>query len=88
MKDNTWYEYTGTVEYYVTEEYPTIESILRAFEFPKFNFKSGSEGNPCVKRTTNAKVKIAPYNKRPKCYNIWFDNIAVGIDLGTSYFNL
>ena len=24
MKNNLWYEYSGTVEYYVTENYPTI----------------------------------------------------------------
>lgn len=80
-KNNVWYEYSGTVEYYVTESYPTIAAVLKAFEFPIFNCNSGSSGNPCVKRTARATIKIAPYNDHPKCYNIYFDNIGVGIGL-------
>lgn len=87
MKNNVWYEYSGTVEYYVTENYPTITAILKTFEFPYFNCNSGSDGNPCVKRTARATIKIAPYKKRPKCYNIYFDNIGVGIDMEDSFFN-
>lgn len=87
MKNELWYEYSGFVEYYVTEQYPTITAILRAFEFPKFNCNSGSDGNPCVKRTARATIKIAPYKKRPKCYNIYFDNIGVAIDMEDSFFN-
>jgi len=79
QKNNIWYEYSGTVEYYVTERYPTIEAVLREFEFPYFNRNSGSPGNPCVKRTTNATIKIEPYKKHPVCYNIYFDNIGVAI---------
>lgn len=80
-KNNIWYEYSGTVEYYVTERYPTILDILKAFDFPYFSYDSGSEGNPCVKRTARATIKIAPYEDHPKCYNIYFDNIGLGIDL-------
>lgn len=85
-KNNLWYEYSGTVEYYVTEKYPTIYAILKAFEFPYFNCNSGSYDNPCVKRTARATIKIAPYKKRPQCYNIYFDNIGVGIDMEKTYF--
>lgn len=87
LKNNLWYEYSGTVEYYVTENYPTIAAILKAFDFPYFNCNSGSPGNPCVKRTANAIIKIAPYKKRPQCYNIYFDDIGVGIDMENSYFD-
>ena len=85
-KNDLWYEYSGTVEYYVTEKYPSILSILRAFQFPIFSYNSGNEGNPCAKRTANAVIKIAPYKEHPKCYNIYFDDIVVGIDLNTCYF--
>ena len=88
LKNNTWYEYSGTVEYYVTEEYPTIAAILKAYEFPHFNCNSGSSGNPCVKRTANATIKIAPYKKQPKCYNIFFDGVAVGIDMENTSFDI
>ena len=87
LKNNIWYEYSGTVEYYVTEAYPTIEAVLRAYEFPHFTYNSGSSGNPCVKRTANATIKIKPYKERPQCYNICFDGVAVGIDMEDSYFN-
>lgn len=86
MKNNLWYEYSGTVEYYVTEEYPTIAAVLRAYEFPHFNCNSGSIGNPCVKRTASATIKIAPYKKQPECYNIYFDNVAVGISFDGAHF--
>ena len=85
-KNNIWYEYSGTVEYYVTESYPTIEAILKAFEFPHFNCDSGYNGNPCVKRTANATIKIAPYHKYAECYNIYFDNVAVGIAFDGVHF--
>lgn len=74
------------MEYYVTENYPTIEAILRAYEFPYFNCTSGSNGNPCVKRTAHATIKIAPYKKHPECYNIYFDNVAVGISFDGVHF--
>ena len=85
-KNNIWYEYSGIVEYYVTEKYPTIEAVLKAYEFPYFNCNSGSNGNPCVKRTSQATIKIAPYKKHPECYNIYFDNVAVGISFDGVYF--
>ena len=86
LKNNLWYVYTGTVEYYVTESYPTITSILKAYDFTYFNCNSGSAGNPCAKRTARATIKIAPYKKRPKCYAIYFDNVGIGIDLENCYF--
>lgn len=85
IKNKEWYVYSGTVEYYVTEDYPTIDKILEKHEFPYFHCDSGY-GRPCVKRTARATIKIAPYKKHPTCYNIYFDNVAVGIDLGTGQF--
>lgn len=87
LKKNEWYEYSGSVYYYVTENYPTINDILKSFEFPRFNSDSGSTGNPCVRRRASATIKIAPYKKHPQCYNIYFDNVAVGIDMENSTFN-
>lgn len=86
IKYNTWYEYQGKVEYYVTEEYPDIVSILRKYDFPCFNVNSGKEGNPCVKRTANATIKIAPYKDHPRVYNIYFDNVAVAISFDDIWF--
>lgn len=47
---------------------------------------SYSADGPRVKRTTRAKIKIAPYKDHPVVYNIWFDNVGFGINLETSYF--
>lgn len=86
FKKNVWYEYSGIVEYYVTEDYPTITDILKRYDFPYFNCNSGSAGNPCVKRTAIATIKIAPYKKHPECYNLYFDNVAIGISLEGVHF--
>ena len=83
---NKWYKYPGTVEYYVTESYPTITAVLRTFGFPYFNSNSGSTGNPCVKRTADATIQIAPYKDHPECYNIYFDDVAVAISLNGVHF--
>lgn len=85
-KNKKWFEYSGTVEYYVTENYPTIAAILKAYEFPYFNSSSGYDGNPCVKRTAKAIIKIAPYKKHPECYNIYFDDVAVAISFDGVHF--
>ncbi len=86
IKNNEWYEYSGFVEYYVTEKYPTIEAVLKTYQFPYFNSGSGSEGNPCARRKTSAKIQIAPYKNHPKVYNIWFDGVGVAIDMEDSFF--
>lgn len=78
QKLDLWFVYFGTVEYYVTDKYPTIEAVMRASGahlLPPY----GSEHR--VKRTARATIKIAPYKKRPKVYNIYFDNVGYAIDL-------
>lgn len=86
-KSNTWFEYTGTVEYFVNDEYPTIEKqyLKPCFIMPYKPYSYSADG-PRVKRTTRAKIKIAPYKDHPVVYNIWFDNVGFGINLETSYF--
>lgn len=81
------YEYSGTAEYYVTEEYPTIDEILKLYSFPIFTSNSSSlYRNPAVKRKAKATILIKPYKKHPRSYFIFFDNVGIGIDLGDLYF--
>lgn len=87
LKNNKWYVFSGTVEYYVTESYSTIESILKEYGFPYFSSK-GKSGEPCAKRVAKAKIQIAPYKDHPRVYNIWFDGVGVGIDMEDTTFNL
>ncbi len=57
-KNNIWYEYSGYVEYYVSDEYPTIDKVLQRFQFPMINPYGETVR---VKRTARATIKIAPY---------------------------
>jgi hypothetical protein len=80
-KNDIWYEYTGTVEYSVNSSYPTIKDALKS----TYNFPCVTNGDG-YKRTVNAEIRIAPYKDHPKAYNIWFEDIGIAIDLGTSSF--
>lgn len=88
-KNNIWYTYNGIVEYWVCDKYPTIESVLKGASNEEFPFipnpESGlnynQEWGRRVKRTANATIKIAPYDKLPRVYNLYFDNVGVGIEL-------
>lgn len=95
IKKDVWFEYTGTVEYYISDEYQDIKSILKSSpdhtvsRFVRPSRHRVEEGKmPCVKRTVQARIKIAPYKDHPKVYNIWFDGVGVAIDLGNTYFKL
>lgn len=78
-----WYHYQGTVEYYVSEDYPTIVDVLKTYGHPYIHPSSYSSG-PIAKRIARAEIKTwkRPWNdkRHPNCYNFVFDGIAVGID--------
>lgn len=76
QKDNLWYEYSGWVEYYVTDEYPTIQKVLERYQFPMIQ-PTGETVR--AKRLARATIRIAPYKKEPTCFNIYFDDVGVGI---------
>lgn len=79
LKSKQWFEYYGTVEYYVNDTYPTASHIAKKCMLvqpdPRY------DQTPVVKRTAAARIKIAPYKHIPQTYNIWFDNIGIGIDV-------
>ena len=84
LKNEQWYEYTGWVEYFVCERLPTIYDVL--IDVTKnaswINFPNiPSDGYPArvVKRRARAIIKIAPYKKIPKVFNIYFDGVGVGL---------
>lgn len=91
FKTKKWLVYNGIVEYYVTDDYPTIKSQLKAMQQHKLSWGSiGGDynekgyktyGGIAVKRTATATIKVQPYKLRHnwRCYNIWFDDVAVGI---------
>jgi hypothetical protein len=82
-KNNIWYEYSGWVEYYVRDEYPTIEKVLEAYQFPMIQPKGETAR---AKRRARATIRIAPYKEAPECFNIYFDGVAVGISFSECPF--
>lgn len=85
LNHNVWYDYNGSVEYYVNNELPTIKDIMkRGSIFGRIPTISPSQATR--KRTVNAKIQIAPYKDHPRIYNIWFEDVGVAIDLGTIHF--
>lgn len=86
IKENKWYEFSGIVEYYVTDNYPSIISIFRANKGPMFAPLKLKNGQTAKKVKSRATIKIAAFKDRPKTYNIFFDNVALGIDMGNGYF--
>lgn len=83
-KNNIWFEYSGTVEYWVNDEYPTIEAVFRNFKWPAIA-QTGKTIR--AKRTAKAIIRIAPYKKHPKIYNIIFDNVGFAIDLKNCHWD-
>ena len=75
-KNKIWYEYSGEVEYYVSDEYPTIEKVLQYYHFPMIKQYGDTVR---AKREARATIRIAPYKKEPTCFNIYFDGVGVGI---------
>lgn len=72
------YEYSGTAEYYVSDDYPTIDKVLKEYGFPRL--RPHGE-NVRVKRTAKARIKIQAYKKEPTRFYIYFDLVGIGIDL-------
>ena len=84
-KNNVWYEYTGWVEYQVNDSYPTALEFSKASQFVIPNPRY--DETPTITRKAKCKIKIAPYKKHPEVYNIWFDDIGVGVCISDLKFN-
>lgn len=78
-KQNKYFEYSGYVNYYVSDNYPT------ALDLAKHNMlilpDPRRDVTPTVQRHTNATIRIAPYDNYPEVYNVWFDGIGVGLSI-------
>ena len=61
-KDPDFGVYNGSVEYFVSEDYPTMNSILKGFEWPLFKESDGKKGKPVAKRKTSCFVYGYSYN--------------------------
>lgn len=77
MKTGQWFSYYGTVDYYVNDAYPTAEAIAKRSYLVIPN--SRTDETPSVKRHTICEIRIAPFKKEPEVWNVFFDNIGIGI---------
>ena len=78
-------EFTGTVEYYVNDSFPTAEALAKANYFVRPNYRT--DQTPSVKRTARATIKIVNDEKKPQVFNIWYDNIGVGFSVRNVYWH-
>jgi hypothetical protein len=77
-----WFEYSGTFEYYISDDFPDIRSqLLKPGMVAPWLHDTSKGQTPCVKRTVNATIKIEPYVEHPKVYNVFFEGCGYGIDL-------
>ena len=87
IKNDTWYTFTGTVEYYISDDNPSILQNFRNNKGPVFIAAKLKNGRPTKKIRSRATIKVAPFKDVPTVYNIWFDNVGVGINLNTVRFS-
>lgn len=85
-KAGIWYEFTGTVEYYIDDDYLSAYQLFKSSRRASFINPQQPDGRPTKKITSRATIKIAPYQDHPKVYNLWYDNVGLGIDLRSLYF--
>lgn len=73
--DGEWEVYHGTFEYYITDEHPTLLSLLKSGNWIDPRYHDVSKGQtPCVKKIENVKVKRTVENRVYKQrigYNFW-----------------
>lgn len=98
MRSNAGLDMPGTVEYYVTDKYPTIKSILQGISHHEITWDSiGGDynslrlklyGGVAVKRTASASINLRIFNDGKSKwlrYEIWFDNVAIGLKVRIGY---
>lgn len=87
-KNNEWYEYSGTIEYFECSDYNTAKTTTMDARIKSglgFGFLAPSayDKNLAGFRTIRkpAIIRIAPYKEKPIIYNIFFENYGIGIDM-------
>ena len=86
VKYRQWYEFTGTVEYYICDDYLSAYELFKTMRGASLVPPNLPDGRPTKKVTSQAKIKIAPYKDHPTVYNIWYDNVGLAINLNNIYF--
>lgn len=70
LKNNQWYEYTGSVEIFTD-----AETFVQ-----KFPYVAPTHDNPEIKSLTiPARIRVEPYKKKIQTINILFDGVGLGL---------
>lgn len=94
IKTNQWLEFDGTIEYYICDDYPTaydiwskrdhgwvggahrgVGLICHIYEDEKWNKR------PTKRVKKSVRIRIAPFKKNVRTYNIFWENVGLGIIL-------
>lgn len=76
LKSDEWYEYTGYIEYWIDDDHMDFLSCLETYAIPiKAVPWHHFDGRPSIIKKSPATIKIAPYEKYPVTYNLWFEGI-------------
>lgn len=94
MKENQWLEFDGTIEYYICDDYPTaydiwskrdhgwVRGALRGDGLLRHIFHDDKWNERPTKRIKkNVRIRIAPFKKNVRSFNIWWENVGLGITL-------
>lgn len=85
LKSKTWYEYSGTIEYFLStsDQTQTLKDVLKRSKIPNY-FKE--DPNPIIgpgrKVVSKCTIKIAPYERTPRVFNVFVGDCAFGFDFG------
>lgn len=80
-----WIDTYCTFEYYITDQYPTLESALKAHSWPCAKYYL-SANKPSVLKSTNAKVRVhMTDDDEVRTLNFWIDGVAFGITVHWDY---
>lgn len=86
MKSGEWYEYSGKVEFYISDDYSDIYEIFKKSKRAAFITKKAMGERPVKRIVKNATIRVKPYKRQPQVYNIFFDKVGVGINFGKWQF--
>ena len=75
LKDNVYYEYEGTVEYYTELTFQDFGEYTHRWPYISWNTSKGK------KHVAKAIIKIQPYKEYPQILNIFFENYGVAISV-------
>ena len=87
LNNGSWYEYSGTIEYWIDDEHMDFISCCNYTQLPSRAIPCKKHDNtPSIIKKSHAKIQIAPYESYPQTYNIWFEGVGFAFDMCGQHF--